>query len=603
MMGKMWGKSMAGVKEGKHKEKILTALGIKNATKPGKYPDGNGLYLVVDESGAKRWLLRIMVQHKRRDIGLGGLSLVSLAEAREKALEYRKLARAGGDPLAAKRAATRVIPTFKVAAESVHAEREGTWKNAKHGQQWINTLTTYAFPVIGDIRVDRIDTPDVLRVLSPIWTKKAETARRSRSPAAQPASNTELVDLLQTLIPQSDYLAFAVLVAFAGPLLEILGEPEGMIFHFCGESSTGKTTLAEVITAFTHQAHDRKLPPFNFTERGVEEIAYRANDSTFCMDEIGTMPPEQVAKIVRQVVYALANGGGKRRSGAAMVAEQFPQLDWRVICVLTGEIDIATTMLTAHSGTDARFIQINIPERTERGIFNVPATADTDEDAKFIDALKQACRLYTGDKFGEWVTYLADMPIQRRIRCRHLLDDYTRRLVGNDTDSLRSRRARKMATIAMTGRLLRDAKLFDWRKQFPITMVERIYRSETASHMSLSEDRAVRNWLGQILLDALGNDEELAQHRHPGKKVSVSPSSDPVRYIEIPKDDLPTYLGDLEMRGVTRWLDKMNCLARSKRTSVFYQKRLTIDGRTDSVPTLRMDLKRAVQLFYRRGQE
>lgn len=171
---------MAGVKAGKHKDKVLTALGIKNATKPGEYPDGSGLYLVVDESGAKRWLLRIMVQHKRRDIGLGGLSLVSLAEAREKALEYRKLARAGGDPLAAKRAATRVIPTFKVAAESVHAEREGTWKNAKHGQQWINTLTTYAFPVIGDIRVDRIDTPDVLRVLSPIWTKKAETARRVR---------------------------------------------------------------------------------------------------------------------------------------------------------------------------------------------------------------------------------------------------------------------------------------------------------------------------------------------------------------------------------------------------------------------------------------
>ncbi|MBX9459497.1 MAG: integrase arm-type DNA-binding domain-containing protein [Rhizobium sp.] len=171
---------MAGIKAGKHKEKALTPLGIKNATKPGKYPDGNGLYLVVDVSGAKRWLLRIMVQHKRRDIGLGGLSLVTLAEAREKALEYRKLARAGGDPLAAKRAAKRVTPTFKVAAASVHAEREGTWKNAKHGQQWINTLTTYAFPVVGDIRVDRIDTPDVLRVLSPIWIKKPETARRVR---------------------------------------------------------------------------------------------------------------------------------------------------------------------------------------------------------------------------------------------------------------------------------------------------------------------------------------------------------------------------------------------------------------------------------------
>lgn len=171
---------MAGIKSGRHPDKALTALGIKKIAQPGRYADGNGLYLVVDESGAKRWLLRVMVQGKRRDIGLGGLSVVSLAEAREKALEYRKLARSGGDPLAVKRAASIVIPTFKAAAESVHAEREATWKNAKHGQQWINTLVQYAYPVLGDIRVDRIDTPDILRVLSPIWISKPETARRIR---------------------------------------------------------------------------------------------------------------------------------------------------------------------------------------------------------------------------------------------------------------------------------------------------------------------------------------------------------------------------------------------------------------------------------------
>lgn len=171
---------MTGTKSGRHPDKALTALGVKKLTKPGKYADGNGLYLVVDESGAKRWLLRIVIHGKRRDIGLGGLTLVSLAEAREQALEYRKLARSGGDPLAAKRAATKVIPTFKVAAEAVHSEREATWKNAKHGQQWINTLKDYAYPAIGDLRVDRIDTPDILRILSPIWIAKPETARRVR---------------------------------------------------------------------------------------------------------------------------------------------------------------------------------------------------------------------------------------------------------------------------------------------------------------------------------------------------------------------------------------------------------------------------------------
>ncbi|MBY5473580.1 tyrosine-type recombinase/integrase [Rhizobium leguminosarum] len=165
---------------GQHKEKVLTALRIKQLTTPGRYADGNGLHLIVDPSGAKRWILRIIVQGKRRDIGLGGLSLVSLADAREKAFEFRKLARSGGDPLAAKRESKKIYPTFKVAAEAVHAEHKASWKNEKHANQWINTLIQYAVPVIGNMRVDRIDTPDVLKVLAPIWLTKPETARRVR---------------------------------------------------------------------------------------------------------------------------------------------------------------------------------------------------------------------------------------------------------------------------------------------------------------------------------------------------------------------------------------------------------------------------------------
>ena len=165
---------------GKHPDKALSALKVRQLNEPGRYADGNGLYLVVAPSGAKRWMLRTIIQGKRSDIGLGGAGVVTLAEAREKAAEYRKVARTGGDPLAAKREAKRVIPTFKVAAETVHDEHKAAWRNAKHTQQWINTLTHYAIPIIGDMRVDRIDTPDVLRVLSPIWLKKPETARRVR---------------------------------------------------------------------------------------------------------------------------------------------------------------------------------------------------------------------------------------------------------------------------------------------------------------------------------------------------------------------------------------------------------------------------------------
>lgn len=168
------------MKSGKHPDKALTAVQVRQLRTAGKYADGNGLYLVVDPSGAKRWLLRTVVMGKRKDIGLGGLSLVSLAEARELAITYRKLARSGGDPLAAKRKAAAVIPTFKLAAETVHAEHKASWSNGKHQQQWINTLEQYAFPVIGERRIDQIDTPDILKVLSPIWLVKPETARRVR---------------------------------------------------------------------------------------------------------------------------------------------------------------------------------------------------------------------------------------------------------------------------------------------------------------------------------------------------------------------------------------------------------------------------------------
>ncbi|HZT48912.1 MAG TPA: Arm DNA-binding domain-containing protein, partial [Hyphomicrobiaceae bacterium] len=164
----------------RHPEKALTATAVKQIKKPGRYSDGNGLYLVVDESGARRWLLRTVVLGRRRDIGLGSARLVPLADAREEAARMRRLARDGGDPIAERRRARMVVPTFKEAAEKVHAETAGNWKNEKHAAQWLTTLERYAFPVLGKRPVDQIATADVLKVLSAIWLTKPETARRLR---------------------------------------------------------------------------------------------------------------------------------------------------------------------------------------------------------------------------------------------------------------------------------------------------------------------------------------------------------------------------------------------------------------------------------------
>ena len=138
-----------------------------------------GLYLRVEPNGSRFWIQRLTIHGKRRELGLGSPPTVTLAEVREIASGNRKTAKTGGDPLRTKREAAAVM-TFEEAAKKVHALHLPTWRNVKHGAQFISTLETYAFPRLGRMKVADISTADVLAVLTPIWTKKAETARRLR---------------------------------------------------------------------------------------------------------------------------------------------------------------------------------------------------------------------------------------------------------------------------------------------------------------------------------------------------------------------------------------------------------------------------------------
>lgn len=159
-----------------HREKVLTAAAVRNLG-PGFHSDGNGLFLKVDPSGARRWVQRIVVLGKRRDIGLGSAKLVTLVEAREKALQQRKVAREGEDPLAAKRR-LQGIPTFGEAAKEVYAHNEGGWKNEKHKKQWLSSLEKYAFPHIGSMRLDKIDSSNITLALDEVWLTRPATADR-----------------------------------------------------------------------------------------------------------------------------------------------------------------------------------------------------------------------------------------------------------------------------------------------------------------------------------------------------------------------------------------------------------------------------------------
>jgi integrase len=171
----------------------LDALKVKHA-KPGRHADGGGLYLLVKDSGAKSWVFRYMLKGKARDMGLGPLSgseAVSLTKAREDAEALRVELRKGIDPLqererkaaeaAAQAQAAKVASTtFKAVAERYIADNRDSWRNPKHRQQWENTLSTYVYPVIGDLPVAEVGKAHVLEILEPIWKGKPETASRIR---------------------------------------------------------------------------------------------------------------------------------------------------------------------------------------------------------------------------------------------------------------------------------------------------------------------------------------------------------------------------------------------------------------------------------------
>ena len=160
--------------------KTLTAAFVRKASKPGKYNDGrgDGLCLVVGQTGGKSWVQRLAVHGRRRDIGLGSASVVTLAEARMRAYDNRRLVARGGDPVAEKRKSS--MPTFAEAAVKTFEANKARWTNAKHTASWLQSLEKHAYPVLGKLRVDTVEGDDVLRAVVPIWTKETGSRVRQR---------------------------------------------------------------------------------------------------------------------------------------------------------------------------------------------------------------------------------------------------------------------------------------------------------------------------------------------------------------------------------------------------------------------------------------
>ncbi len=188
----------------------LSALAVSKLRDVGMHAVGGaaGLQLVVGASGSKSWIVRIMVNGKRRDIGLGAYPEVGLADARDRTRELRRQVSAGIDPIAQRKAEAEASAaqmaaavTFDEAAKSFIESHAGGWANIKHAQQWESTLATYASPVIGKLPVSEIRTAHVVEVLKPIWTTKTETAKRLRGRIEQVISAADALAERERLNP------------------------------------------------------------------------------------------------------------------------------------------------------------------------------------------------------------------------------------------------------------------------------------------------------------------------------------------------------------------------------------------------------------------
>lgn len=157
---------------GRHPHKKLSDLAVRQAL-PGRHADGNGLYLLVSKTGSRAWIQRLVINGRRRDLGLGSYTLVPLVEARQQALENRRLARRGQDPTALR--AEETTPTVQAAVEAVIATRRANWRNQDTEQKWRRRFETIVFPSIGDKPIHQVTLEDVRNILTPHWKGRGST--------------------------------------------------------------------------------------------------------------------------------------------------------------------------------------------------------------------------------------------------------------------------------------------------------------------------------------------------------------------------------------------------------------------------------------------
>lgn len=291
--------------------------------------------------------------------------------------------------------------------------------------------------------------------------------------------NDHLLDFVDVVGRESDFVAAATMVAFAQPLLGLQVSSERPIIYFWGESRTGKTTLGKMICALTRPPSDRTLFTFDSTPRAFEEALHRCSDNVAVFDELSALTEAEIERVLSSFIYTAANGRGRSRSAGCA----YPDLRWRTTAVVTGETNLDTLSARRRgSGQDARIVALRVPPRTMGGIWTGCDVADGGGE-ELTEKLERLALSYSGHSYIEWIKWLVRNCGDARDRLQRTANEYVSQLTLENSDSLARSTAKHFAHLAAAGDELMKACIIDWPTGHPFEVMSRLYRA----HLNPSE--------------------------------------------------------------------------------------------------------------------
>lgn len=346
-----------------------------------------------------------------------------------------------------------------------------------------------------------------------------------------------LFESLAELSKIYDFLAFAMMLAFAGPLLAMLDKTERPVVHIWGPSRSGKTTLLNILNALIHPPTNRTLAPFNFTRRGLEEILAKGNGQLVCFDELGTLKDAELEDILGTLPYLAGNGRGRIGSQGGGLSESFPNLEWSTIPVITGERDLREfESRKAGTGQDARLLVLPVSDK-RGGIFAAESQKTAEEYSALAKKLEVETKRYNGDDFEKWIIHIAKNRSAVLEKFDADVQKFTDKLAGPSASNLDRDIALKFAWFAACGQAMRRANIVAWAKDRAKEVAHKFYDIDIAVKRSSSPriDGEARAFARVIL----------ARVASAHIKTALPPD------CEVRKDDA---LGTLQVTSTGKWV-------------------------------------------------